>query len=292
MEETTAAGRPVLDREKTAPFLIRTFIKVGGFHRALQFEDGPLPIADEQQIYTWKDATLREVLTTLRPLLPSTHPLARYSFRTLFFDALARGRVSTKDLGLIYSRDILGEPGTLAAPAPRLQTDDEPPPPAAERTLDELRFVPGDFLCVAVLLPKSATVPGPGGELAIKGGAAAAAPGAGAGTNGWKRDAGWSAGAAGGGPPAGVGRGGGHWRGDSNPVPPAPRSVRAGGRGADLARDRDRDRDADRRAPPLRRDSPPPPRRDWNIDRDRDRPRDRRVSRSRSPPRRRGSSRY
>ena len=38
---------------QTAPFLIRTFIKIGGFHRITQFEEGPLPVADEQQIFTW-----------------------------------------------------------------------------------------------------------------------------------------------------------------------------------------------------------------------------------------------
>lgn len=49
---------------QTTPFLIRAFIKIGGFHRLSQFEDGTLittpgaptqnlPNPDEQQIYTW-----------------------------------------------------------------------------------------------------------------------------------------------------------------------------------------------------------------------------------------------
>lgn len=71
MEDTTPAGKPIVDREKvrdsglcscsagsqscaqTAPFLIRTFVKIGTYHRLNQFEDGPLPVSDEQQIYTW-----------------------------------------------------------------------------------------------------------------------------------------------------------------------------------------------------------------------------------------------
>ena len=70
MEDTTPAGKPIVDREKvrlssqfrscaritvlqTAPFLIRTFVKIGTYHRLQQFEDGPLPLGDEQQIYTW-----------------------------------------------------------------------------------------------------------------------------------------------------------------------------------------------------------------------------------------------
>ena len=40
---------------QTAPFLIRTFIKIGTFHRLTQFEDGNVPTADEQQIFTWCD---------------------------------------------------------------------------------------------------------------------------------------------------------------------------------------------------------------------------------------------
>ncbi|KAI0692188.1 Sin3 associated polypeptide p18-domain-containing protein [Cerioporus squamosus] len=290
MEDSTPAGKPIVDREKTAPFLIRTFVKIGTYHRLNQFEDGPLPLADEQQIYTWRDATLREVLTTLRSSAPNSteyrHPLARYSFRAVFADSASRGRFSQKDLGTVYSRDILGEPGTLDHPAPRLLEDAEAESTTnaeQDRTLDELRFVPGDYLCVMVQLPKGVTVPtGPGGELSIKGSAGPPA-------NGWKApggvrgDAGWGGGvAANPGPGAGPGLGrggGGHWRGNSGPEGPGPRGGRGGGRG-DFGRDRDRDRDRDdRRVPPPRRDSPP--RRDGGWGR-------RGASRSRSPPRRRG----
>lgn len=38
---------------QTAPFLIKTFVKVGKYHHLSQFEEGPLPVADEQQVYTW-----------------------------------------------------------------------------------------------------------------------------------------------------------------------------------------------------------------------------------------------
>ncbi|KAI0265891.1 Sin3 associated polypeptide p18-domain-containing protein [Gloeopeniophorella convolvens] len=282
MEDKTPSGQPIVDREKTAPFLIRAFVKVGTFHRLSQFQDGPLPLADELQIFTWKDATLFELLTTIRNAAPSTleyrHPLARYSFRTIYADAGNRGQFAQKDLGVVYSRDTLGEPGSVG----QLLDDDGMSPDAPERqrdarTLDELRFVPGDYLCVSVVLPKNVQ---PAAEIAVKGAAA---------TNGWKT------GAPGRGAAPGVGRGGGHWRGGSD-APPQPARGR-GERGGDLGgrgeRDRDRDagrfrEDRDRRPPPPRRDSPPPPRAPWG---DRDRvPRDRRSpsrSRSRSPPRRR-----
>ncbi|KAJ7923031.1 histone deacetylase complex protein [Mycena leptocephala] len=283
-------------REKTSPFLIRTFLKIGSFHRITLFEDGTLPTTDEQQLFTWKDATLREILSTLRNTAPHVaeyrHPLARFSFRTVYVEQGSRGRFVSKDLGMVYSRDILGEPGTLTSTAPRLLEDshENPEPTGDERTLDDLRFVPGDFLLVAVLLPKSVTLPT---EISIKGAAPAA--------NGWrsgpglgsaKGDGGW--GGAGALPSPvipGAGRGGGHWRGDSSA---APRGGRGGGRGGgDLGRDRDRDRDrdldrSDRRVPPPRRNRESPPHRGggWG-DRGRGRRGGDRDSRSRSPPPRR-----
>jgi len=56
-----------------------------------------------------------------------------------------------------------------------------------ERTLDELRFVPGDYLCVAVLLPKNVNVVTGERDIAIKGSAGGASgPPA---TNGWRTGA-------------------------------------------------------------------------------------------------------
>ncbi|KIM75231.1 hypothetical protein PILCRDRAFT_79224 [Piloderma croceum F 1598] len=325
VETTTPAGQPIVSREKTSPFLIRTFIKIGSFHRLTLFEDGTLPTTDEQQIFTWKDATLRELLTSLRDIAPQTpeyrHPLARYSFRAIYADSAARGRFASKDLGIVYSRDILGEPGTLNSPAPRLLEDEDDGEEGGkekserekeERTLDELRFVPGDYLCVAVLLPKNVNVVT--GErdrdIAIKGSAGGASgPPA---TNGWRTggaggsargDGGWGGSVAPISAGAPTGRGGGHWRGGSDIPPPISRGLGrgrggggGGGGGGDFAgRDRDYDSrmdsrgDRDRRVPPPRRDSPPH-RGGGGRDRDRGGPRGGRRSlsrsRSRTPPRR------
>ncbi|KAI0245873.1 Sin3 associated polypeptide p18-domain-containing protein [Lactifluus subvellereus] len=303
MEEKTPAGQPIVDREKTAPFLIRAFVKVGSFHRLSQFQDGPLPLADELQIFTWKDTTLFELLTTIRNSAPSTleyrHPLARYSFRTIYADAGNRGQFAQKDLGVVYSRDTLGDLGTVE----QLLDDDIAAQESSgrqkdARTLDELRFVPGDYLCVAVMLPKNvqATFSGDPSTLRSAGGAPSSAP-----ANGWKSGGGLGRGANAPSAPGtsvpGVGRGGGHWRGGSD-APPQPARGR-GERGGDFGagrgdRDRERDRDGgrfrderDRRPPPPRRESPPPrgPRGGWDRA-----PGDRRSpsrSRSRSPSTRR-----
>jgi len=282
LDETTPPEQSALSREKISPFLIRTFVKIGSFHRLTLFEDGTLPTTDEQQLFTWKDATLREVLTTLRNTAPHVaeyrHPLGRFSFRTVYADPSNKGRFSQKELGIVYSRDILGEPGSLNSTAPRLLEDFERSNnelndrEKEERTLEELRFVPGDFLLVAVLLPKNVTLPS---ELSIKGSGAGAIVGAGATSSAaWrtsaaqsgalgKGDSGWGRSLSSIGP--GAGRGGGHWRGESNA--PSSRGRGGGGRGGgdfgrDRNRERDRDRDIDRndRVPPPRRNEPPSPR--------------------------------
>ncbi|KAG8218934.1 Sin3 associated polypeptide p18-domain-containing protein [Butyriboletus roseoflavus] len=287
LEPISPTGQPLVPREKTAPFLIRSFVKVGTFHRLSLFEEGTLPTTDEHQLFAWKDATLREILTTLRNTAPQIaefrHPLARYSFRAIYADGANKGRFAQKELGIVYSRDILGEPGSLESPAARLleDADGEHREPTErekeERTLEELRFVPGDYLCISILLPKGVAPSAPQVDVAVKQ----------VQSNGWRSGppVRVSAGGFGGGQGPPPGRGGGHWRGDSNPPPPGGGRGR-GGRSGDFAgRDRDFDhvRELERRPP--RRDSPP--RRSGRGGRGGRRSPS--YSRSRSPPRRRGS---
>jgi histone deacetylase complex subunit SAP18 len=194
------------------------------------------------------------------------HPLARFSFKAIYADSASRGRFSQKDLGTVYSRDILGEPGTLDATAPRLV--DEEPVFTEERTLEELRFVPGDYLCVAVLLPKGVST---SNDAPFKGGA-----------NGWKSglaslrsDGGWGTTSVSGG--GGAGRGGGHWRGDSNPHLGRGRASGRMGGDRGIERPHERPTDIDRRNVG-RHDTPPRSSRGGHR---------RSPTRSRSPPKRR-----
>lgn len=205
------------------------------------------------------------------------HPLARFSFRAVYADPTLKGRYTPKDLGMVYSRDILGEPGALNVTAPRLLEDDEhehrepTEREKEERTLADLKFIPGDYLLVAVLLPKNVTLPS---EITIKGSG-----------SGWKStpairaDAAWNAPG-----PSVAPRGSeGHWRGGSAKHPP-PGSRRGGRNNSDPPREKDLDRDA-RVPPPRRRDpSPPPPRGGRGRGGGRSDRRSHSPSRSRSPP--------
>ena len=50
-----------VDREKTCPFLLRLFYKENARHMLDDFMDNKVPEQDELQIYTWNDATLKEI---------------------------------------------------------------------------------------------------------------------------------------------------------------------------------------------------------------------------------------
>jgi hypothetical protein len=64
-ERDNSITKPAIDREKTTPFLLRLFIRTGGFHRyrplsrptnsRLEEFETPdrIPVDDEVQIYTW-----------------------------------------------------------------------------------------------------------------------------------------------------------------------------------------------------------------------------------------------
>ncbi|KAL9713177.1 hypothetical protein Ac2012v2_004418 [Leucoagaricus gongylophorus] len=255
MDTTPTPGNASLSRETTVPFLIRTFVRIGSFHRLSLFEDGSPPTTDEHQLHTWKDTTLRELLTILRNNAPHVpeykHPLARFSFRAVYADPALKGRFTQKDLGMVYSRDILGEPGALNVTAPRLLEDAEgehrePTGREKDRTLEDLKFFPGDYLLVAVLLPKNVTMPS---ELSIKGSG-----------GGWKTtSAGRGADGTWGGPGSSTAPRGseGHWRGGDTKRPP-PGSRRGTHNNTDSVREQDLDRDT-RVPPPRRRDGSLPP---------------------------------
>ncbi|OQV22403.1 putative Histone deacetylase complex subunit SAP18 [Hypsibius exemplaris] len=54
-----------VDREKTCPLLLRVFPNLGRHHNILQFSNGNTP-AGELQIYTWMDASLKELSGLIR----------------------------------------------------------------------------------------------------------------------------------------------------------------------------------------------------------------------------------
>ncbi|XP_042483905.1 histone deacetylase complex subunit SAP18 [Macadamia integrifolia] len=120
-----------VDREKTCPLLLRVFTKVGGHHTKEDFAVRGKEPKDEVQIYTWKDATLRELTDLVKEVAPAARRRdAKLSFAFVYPDK--NGRNVVKPVGMTHSYGN-----------GRRQDD--------SKTLAELFFQIGDYLDVAIL---------------------------------------------------------------------------------------------------------------------------------------------
>ncbi|KAB5594199.1 Sin3 associated polypeptide p18 (SAP18) protein [Ceratobasidium theobromae] len=139
---TTEIDRVPVDRSKECPFLLRTFVRSGGFHPETMFDSGRVPTLDEHAIHVWKDSTIHDIVRSLRAQTPSPslpagafrNPGTKYSFRLIFFD---RGNVTSKDLGHVGPRELNdmsspypSTPGQVPTPP------DEPAELPAENAMD------------------------------------------------------------------------------------------------------------------------------------------------------------
>ncbi|GMN32425.1 hypothetical protein TIFTF001_003661 [Ficus carica] len=143
-----------VDREKTCPLLLRVFTKcggkvvrfsrqdlglqysvavggIGGHHNEEDFAVRGKEPKDEVQIYTWKDATLRELTDLVKEVVPAARRRnAKLSFAFVYPDK--RGRFVLKQAGMTQS---FGNGRRL---------DDG-------KALGELDFQIGDYLDVAII---------------------------------------------------------------------------------------------------------------------------------------------
>merc|ERR1712138_13252 len=120
-----------IDREKTCPGLLRVFIKLGAHHSPNEFTlRGREPTHDEVQIYTWPDATLRELTTLIKEVNDASRRRdARISFALVYPDK--RGEPVVRQIGRVMSSK---------------RTDDD------AKALRDHGFQVGDFLDVAVFV--------------------------------------------------------------------------------------------------------------------------------------------
>ncbi|XP_010934405.1 histone deacetylase complex subunit SAP18 [Elaeis guineensis] len=120
-----------VDREKTCPLLLRVFTKIGGHHPNEDFAVRGKEPKDEVQIYTWKDATLRELTDLVKEVVPAARKRdSKLSFAFVYPDK--NGRFVVRPVGMTYS---YGNGRRM---------DDV-------KTLAELSFQIGDYLSVAIL---------------------------------------------------------------------------------------------------------------------------------------------
>ncbi|KAK3152011.1 hypothetical protein QOZ80_2BG0153190 [Eleusine coracana subsp. coracana] len=118
-----------IDREKTCPLLLRVFTRVAGHHDKEEFAVRGKEPKDEVQIYTWKDATLRELTDLVKEVaLPARRRNARLSFAFVYPDK--NGRFVVRPVGSTFAFGGRGDDA---------------------KTLAELGFQIGDYLSVAIL---------------------------------------------------------------------------------------------------------------------------------------------
>lgn len=132
IEEKTDVEKPI-DREKTCPLLLRVFINTGRHHSLNEFSRGNVP-SNELQIYTWMDATLKELTSLVKEVNPDARRKGTYFDFALVFPDIRGPGYRMRDIGTTCS----GQRGT----------DDN-------KTLSVSRFQIGDYLDIAIFPPPS-----------------------------------------------------------------------------------------------------------------------------------------
>jgi hypothetical protein len=145
----------LVDRAQTCPFLVRVFIakdrRGDGRHRRPDaYAQGKVPEESELHLYTWQDATLKELAGLLQEVdADARRPQAVVSFACVY--PTPSGSMIVRPLGAVANRT--GHP-------------------ADDRTLGACNFRPGDYLdvCVSTTVPpRAGPGPGPGGGGGIPG---------------------------------------------------------------------------------------------------------------------------
>ncbi|KAJ3343617.1 Histone deacetylase complex subunit sap18 [Gonapodya sp. JEL0774] len=120
--------RNPVDREKVCPYLLRIFVREGGFPSMQDLDEGRTPDT-EVRLYSWPDATLREIASLLSLHYPPTAPRsAHLRIRLAYYDP-REDRHATTELGNISNW--------------RKGSDDD-------KTLEHGGFRIGDYVLVSV----------------------------------------------------------------------------------------------------------------------------------------------
>lgn len=145
-----------VDRQTTTPFLLKLFYRNNDFHRLDEFTPLQQP-SEYLQIYTWPTCSLRELTHLLQDAIPSAFSTpatgTRVAFRLVFPDmhgvvhnANSLGRYSAKEMGSV----VVGgqdEPSMIRNGA-HVRDD-----PDGDKCLQDFKFVIGDWVSCAILLP-------------------------------------------------------------------------------------------------------------------------------------------
>jgi len=138
VEEKQQEPEKPIDREKTCPLLLRVFCNTGRHHSLAEYSRGQVP-ANELQIYTWMDATLKELTSLVKEVNPEARRKGTFfDFAQVFpeFDQRRGGMTvyRMREIGSTCS----GQKGA----------DDA-------KTLASVRFTIGDYMDIAITPPNA-----------------------------------------------------------------------------------------------------------------------------------------
>jgi len=125
-----------VDREKTCPLLLRVFCNPTGRHHEMrEYFKGVVP-TNELQIYTWLDATLKELMGLVKEVNPDARRKGTYFDFSVVYPNLDRVPQGTQYQSVDIGTTCAGQKGK----------DDE-------KMLSETAFTIGDYLDVAITPP-------------------------------------------------------------------------------------------------------------------------------------------
>ncbi|CAD5232090.1 unnamed protein product [Bursaphelenchus xylophilus] len=131
ISQVAAPVPQTIDREKVCPLLLRIFVKSNGHNHPAEFSRGTTP-SNEIQIYTWKDCTLKELVTLIKDVNTDSRKKGTEFDFNIVFASRSSGKYQARSIGVLQN----GSRGV----------DDA-------KTLQEAGFEVGDFIDVAIFPP-------------------------------------------------------------------------------------------------------------------------------------------
>ena len=123
----------IIDRTYTCPFLIHVYWSLNSQLRFSDFNPKP-PTNNELLIYTWLNATLREItqiITSCDSVIKNTRSCHKIAFSIVQYNNV-KGKFDIKRIGIVRIKNT---------------TDDD----AGKQTLEDLGFRIGDYLSIGFL---------------------------------------------------------------------------------------------------------------------------------------------
>lgn len=99
---TSRSNNPEVNREKVCPFLLKVFYRENDFNDIDDMSNGIFPTNRELHLYTWMDASLREISMLIKDALEIFKKKeAQLIFSLVYRDY--KGRLQRKELGYVYT---------------------------------------------------------------------------------------------------------------------------------------------------------------------------------------------